>query len=44
MAIQGERGLLKLSPDWLLRLRNNPFFDFVQGRVLDWFDQVDRGG
>jgi hypothetical protein len=42
MAIQGERGLLKLPSDWLLRMRHNPFYDFLEKRVIDWFDDVSR--
>jgi alpha-beta hydrolase superfamily lysophospholipase len=40
-AVQGERGLLKISGDFLLRLRHNPFYDYLEQRVLDW---VDPGG
>jgi hypothetical protein len=36
MAIQGERGLLLLPSDWLLRLRHNPFYDYLEVRALDW--------
>ena len=36
MDIQGERGLLRFSADWLLRLRHNPFYDFLESRVLGW--------
>jgi len=36
MAIQGERGLLKISADWLLRLRYNPFYDYLEQQVIDW--------
>ena len=36
MAIQGERGMLKLPDSWLLRLRYNPFYDYMERRVLDW--------
>jgi len=36
MAIQGERGLLKIPEDWLLRLRYNPFYDYLEQQVLDW--------
>jgi hypothetical protein len=36
MSIQGERGLLKISPSWLLRLRHNPFYDYFERRVLEW--------
>jgi alpha-beta hydrolase superfamily lysophospholipase len=38
MPIQGERGLLRFSADWLVRLRHNPFYDFVENRVLAWVD------
>jgi len=38
MAIQGERGLLKFPADWLLRLRHNPFYDFLEDRALEWLD------
>jgi alpha-beta hydrolase superfamily lysophospholipase len=41
ISIRGERGLLKLSSDWLLRLRYNPFYSVLETRVLDW---VDNGG
>jgi alpha-beta hydrolase superfamily lysophospholipase len=40
MAIQGERGLLKLPSDWLLRLRYNPFYDYLERRVLEWVDDA----
>ncbi len=36
LAIQGERGLMKISSDWLLRLRHNPFYDYLEQRVLEW--------
>lgn len=36
MAIRGERGMLKLPNSWLLRLRFNPFYDYLEQRVLDW--------
>lgn len=36
MPIQGERGLLKLSGDWLLRLRYNPFYTFLEQRAVEW--------
>jgi hypothetical protein len=42
MAVQGERGTLRLSSDWLLRLRFNPFYDYMQGRTLDWIDKTGR--
>jgi alpha-beta hydrolase superfamily lysophospholipase len=42
MAIQGERGLLQFPSDWLLRLRHNPFYAFLEARALAWIDG-DRG-
>jgi hypothetical protein len=42
MAIQGERGLLKISYDWLVRLRHNPFYDYLEGRTLQWLDSVNQ--
>lgn len=41
VAIRGERGLLKLSSDWLLRLRYNPFYDYLEEQVLAWITAVD---
>lgn len=41
MAIQGERGLFKLSSDWLLRLRHNPFYPYLETRVLGWVDAAN---
>jgi hypothetical protein len=36
MATKGERGLLRIPADWLLRLRYNPFHTYMQTRVLEW--------
>ena len=36
IAIRGERGLMKLSNDWLLRLRFNPFYSILENRVTEW--------
>jgi len=36
--IRGERGLLRISSDWLLRLRYNPFYTVLEARVLEWVD------
>ena len=38
LAFQGERGLLKIPADWLLRLRYNPFYEFLERRSLDWVE------
>ncbi len=36
--IQGERGLLLFPADWLLRLRHNPFYDYLETRTLEWLE------
>jgi alpha-beta hydrolase superfamily lysophospholipase len=40
LALRGERGLLKISSDWLLRLRNNPFYDYLQDTTVHWIEQA----
>jgi alpha-beta hydrolase superfamily lysophospholipase len=42
--IRGERGLLRISSDWLLRLRYNPFYDVLETRTLDWLSGFDEPG
>ena len=39
---QGERGLLKLPADWLVRRRHNPFYDYLEQRVLEWVGKASR--
>lgn len=41
MAIQGERGLLKIPSDWMIRLRYNPFYDFLESRTIEWVDNAN---
>jgi acetyl esterase/lipase len=41
MAIQGERDLLKIPYSFLVRIRYNPFYDFLETRVLEWFDRAN---
>jgi len=41
MAIKGERNLLRFPSDWLLRLRHNPFYDYLETRVIGWLDKAD---
>mgnify|MGYP001824951215 FL=1 len=36
ITLQGEHGVLALSPAMLLRLRHNPFYAFMQEGVLNW--------
>ncbi len=39
IAIRGERGLMRISSDWLLRLRYNPFYTVLETRVFEWLEQ-----
>jgi len=41
LAIRGERGVLKVPAQWLLRLRHNPFYDYQERRVLSWIEQAN---
>ncbi len=43
VTIQGERGLLRFSSDWLIRLRHNPFYDYLEERVIDWLASAEPG-
>jgi alpha-beta hydrolase superfamily lysophospholipase len=40
MDLKGEQGLLKIPYSWLVRLRHNPFYSFLETRVLDWVDNA----
>lgn len=42
MAIQGERGLLQIPPDWMLRLRYNPFYGYLESRTIEWIDRANQ--
>lgn len=39
--IRGERGLLKISSDWLLRLRYNPFYEVLESRTFAWVAEFE---
>ncbi|MBT8054184.1 MAG: alpha/beta hydrolase [Gammaproteobacteria bacterium] len=41
MALRGERGLLRIPADWLLRMRYNPFYSYLEQRTIDWIESVD---
>jgi len=38
MALRGEQGLVRIPTDWLLRQRYNPFYPYLETRVLQWLD------
>jgi alpha-beta hydrolase superfamily lysophospholipase len=42
LALRGERGVLLVSGTDLLRLRWNPFFDYVESRVLEFTQLGDQ--
>jgi hypothetical protein len=42
MAIQGERDLLKIPYSFLVRLRYNPFYTFLEMRALEWIDNTAK--
>jgi len=42
LAIRGERGVLKVPAQWLLRLRHNPFYDYQERRVLGWIGEANE--
>jgi len=42
MAIRGERGMLLLSPEWLLRLRHNPFYPYLESAIFDWIERAGQ--
>lgn len=44
MALRGERGVLNVPTDWLLRMRYNPFYELLERRVLDWLAPSSGGG
>jgi esterase/lipase len=39
---RGERGVLAVPLDLLMRLRFNPFYPYVAKRVEDWIDEADE--
>ena len=38
IALRGERGLLKIPGSWLLRMRYNPFYSYLEKRAIDWLE------
>ncbi|TVQ94889.1 MAG: alpha/beta fold hydrolase [Chromatiaceae bacterium] len=44
LALRGERGVIKIPAQWLMRLRYNPFYDYQERRVLDWVLAANGGG
>jgi len=42
MELKGERGLLRIPSDWLMRLRHNPFYEYLEGRALSWIETAGQ--
>jgi hypothetical protein len=40
--LQGERGLLLIPADWLMRMRHNPFYAYLETSVLDWMQRAGQ--
>ena len=40
MGFRGEHGLLTFPASWLMRLRYNPFYELLDGRVLEWLVEI----
>jgi pimeloyl-ACP methyl ester carboxylesterase len=40
LGLKGERGLLSIPPVWLLRMRYNPFYSYLESRVIGWLDKT----
>jgi alpha-beta hydrolase superfamily lysophospholipase len=38
--LKGERNVLKIPYDWLLRMRYNPFFEYLEQRTMQWVEDV----
>jgi alpha-beta hydrolase superfamily lysophospholipase len=43
LMVQGERGLLLFPDSWLLRIRHNPFYPYLEARTLGWLRQANDG-
>lgn len=39
--IRGERGLLRIPSDWLMRIRYNPFYEVLESQLLEWLDTTE---
>ena len=44
LALRGERGVLRIPASDMLRQRWNPFYPYLETRVLDFMGLVSGGG
>ncbi len=42
LAPRGERSVLALTPNYFLRLRYNPFYEFQAGKIRDWLGVLEE--
>ena len=40
LAPRGERGMLRLSADYFMRTRYNPFFSYQAARLIEWLEAL----
>lgn len=36
VSLRGERGILRIPDNWFTRQRYNPFYDYMEKRILEW--------
>lgn len=39
VSLRGERGILRVPDNWFTRQRYNPFYDYVEARIVEWCDR-----
>lgn len=38
--LRGERGILRIPDNWFTRQRFNPFYDYMEARILQWCETI----
>jgi hypothetical protein len=41
--LRGERGILRIPDGWFTRQRYNPFYDYMEARILEWCNRLAPG-
>ena len=39
VTLRGERGILRVPDNWFTRQRFNPFYSYMEARILDWCER-----
>ena len=42
LALRGERGLSTIPPEWVMRMRYNPFYETVEKRTIEWIESAGK--